>query len=59
MRQVDQQQRQQEARRRQPEEAGEGQQVIGDRVLVGRRIDPDRKGDDIGEQDRRERNQKR
>ncbi len=59
MREIDQHQREQETRRRQAEEAEKGQTVIAEAVLVRRRIDPDRKRDDVGEDDRRERHQKR
>ena len=58
IREIDQQQRQQKARRREPEEAKKRQPVIRQRVLMRRGVDPDREGDEVGENDRRERHEK-
>ena len=51
---VEQDQRQEEVRRGEAEEADEGQRVVGPAVFVGGGIDRDRERDDPGEQDRGE-----
>ncbi len=48
---IEQHQREKKVRRRQAEKADEGQRVVAPAVLVRRRVDADREGDDIGEDD--------